>query len=108
MHKRDTFNPEGFEFGRHVDAPQLGEVIGFARGKFIGTNALSGGIVEAVKNPAKKAEHTPGVARRRGEPAQKQPQVVVIGWLHGARRVAGPDHGLFDESGEPIERRGCC
>ena len=69
----------------------------------------SGDLAEAPENAAEKAEDTAGVALGGREPAQQQTQVVAIGGLHGARGVAGRNHGFFDDGCEEVEagsRRG--
>ena len=63
-------------------------------------------MLEAVKNPPKEAKHATTVERRRGEAAQHNAQIMAIGGLHGAGRVAGGDHGSLNESGKAVKIRG--
>lgn len=65
-----------------------------------------GRVLKAVKDAAEEAHHPPYIERRGGETAQQNAQVVTIGRLHGSRRVAGGNHGLFDEAGKTGEVRG--
>jgi len=60
-------------------------------------------LPQSPENAAEEAEDAASVARVGGETAQEQAQVVTVGGLHGARRVAGGKHGFFDDSGEEIE-----
>ena len=64
------------------------------------------GLLKPPENAEEEAEDAPRVARGGGETAEKQAQIVAIGRLHGARRVAGGGHSFFDHSGEQVEIAG--
>src|SRR5580658_3390424 len=60
------------------------------------------------QNAAKEAQCALGIALGEGQAAEKQAEVAAVGGAHCGGRVARGDHGLFDDSGEKIERaRGC-
>ena len=58
---------------------------------------------EPIQDAAKQAEDAAGIVRREGEPPQQQAKVVAVGGLHGERRVASREHGLFDQFRETVE-----
>jgi hypothetical protein len=63
------------------------------------------GLLKAPEDAAKEAEDAAGVALGWRETAQQQTEIVAVGRLHGARGVAGGEHGFFDEAGEQVEAR---
>jgi hypothetical protein len=63
-------------------------------------------VIEPPEDAAEESQDAAGIVRGEREPAEEQPQVVTVGWLHGARRVAYGLHGLFDYSGQQIETAG--
>ena len=60
-------------------------------------------MIDPPKDAAEEAEDAAGVVRGEREPAKEQAQVVAVGRLHGARRVAGGLHGLFNDPGQQIK-----
>ena len=64
--------------------------------------------MEPPEDAAEEAEDTAGVARGGGQAAEQQAQVVAVGRLHGAGRVAGGGHGLLDYGGQQVEAGGGC
>jgi hypothetical protein len=65
-------------------------------------------VVEPPEDAAEEAEDAARVVRGERETAEKQAEVVSVGRLHGARRVAGGLHGLFNDPGQQIKTAGCC
>ena len=63
-------------------------------------------VMKAVKDAAEEAHHAPRIECRWREAAQQNAQIVKIGRPHDSRRVAGSNHGFFNEAGQAGEVRG--
>ena len=60
-----------------------------------------------MKDAAKEAHHAASVERGGAKAAQHHAEIVAVGGLHGARGVAGRDHGFLDDGCEAFEVGRC-
>ena len=61
---------------------------------------------KAVEDAAEETEDAAGIERGEIEATEQDTEIVAVGLMHGRGRVAGGEHGFFDEACEAVESCG--
>jgi len=65
-------------------------------------------LAQTPEDAPEEAEDAAGVALAGGEAAEQETEVMAVGGLHGAGRVAGGFHGVLNDRSEEGKIGGAC